>query len=356
MICRSQGYLAATACVLAFGACSDPEQSSGLRPDGPPEVLSVLVANAADQIAEEATFCKTGDSKRPGLVPANPNGPSQVCPDNLSQGVDEAKDVIPSGWYVRVMFDELLNPDIEDLIELPGGGLFGGSLMRSQPVTLTCNGVNVNYSGYYDPSGNNISWALGPSLFIQPLMFFPDPALPVGTDLEDFSVASGSNCQLSIKPDVIVDKDGNKVPAAQLGPFSFTLADMELTASTPAPVDFKKTPVMPVTIKTTAPVVVNFNAPVKKDSLLPGEVTILEVADCLATTGTPHPAVVTVDKDDPQAFDIVEDDTGDPKKAWLPSKTFTITFNAGANVEDVAGGPATLPVAEDFTICFKTGT
>jgi hypothetical protein len=353
MIGRSQGHLAATACVLAFGACSDPEQSSGLRPDGPPEILSVLVANDTDGIAEEATFCKMGDSKRPGLVPANPLGPSQVCPANLSDGVPEAADVIPSGWYVRLMFDELLNPDIEDLIELPGGGLFGGSLMRSQPVTLTCNGVNVNYSGYYNPSGNNISWALGPSLFIQPLMFFPDPALPADTPLEDFTVPSGSTCQVSIKPDVIVDKDGNKVPVDQRGPYGFKLAAMAFVASAPAHL---KDRTKPVTLKTDTPVVIRLNAPVKDGSLTPAEVTLLEVADCAATTGTPHPAVITVDPDDPQAFDIAQDDDGSDTTFWQPGKTFSITFSAGANVEDVAGGPAKLPGAADLFICFKTGT
>jgi len=63
MIGRTQGHLAATACVLIFGACSDPEENTDLRPSGAPEVLTVLVSNdaAGDGILEGATFCKLND-------------------------------------------------------------------------------------------------------------------------------------------------------------------------------------------------------------------------------------------------------------------------------------------------------
>jgi hypothetical protein len=40
--------------------------------------------------------------------------------------------------------------------------------------------------------------------------------------------------------------------------------------------------------------------------------------------------------------------------AWLHGKTFTITFNAGATVQDAAGGVGALPAAADLTLCFKT--
>src|SRR5262245_55282167 len=158
MIGRTQGHLAATVCVLAFGACSNPDENTDLRSSGPPEVLTVLASNdaAGDGILEGATFCKLNDDKRPGLVPANPDGPAQVCPDNLAMGADEVTDTIPVGWYVRIMFDELLNPAIEDLLPIPDSDLMQGSLAKTQPVTLTCASgatvITVAYDGYYSPS------------------------------------------------------------------------------------------------------------------------------------------------------------------------------------------------------------
>ena len=46
---RSQGFalVAAAAGVLGLGACTDPDQNTNLRPEGPPEVLAVLVMNDA---------------------------------------------------------------------------------------------------------------------------------------------------------------------------------------------------------------------------------------------------------------------------------------------------------------------
>ena len=119
---RSQGYLAATVCVLGFGACSAPVEHTDLRPDGPPEVLAVLASDDPDGAGavETATFCKLGDDKRPGLVPAALAGPTQVCPDDLMKGADpgEVTDTQPVDWYVRIQFDELLNPKIEDLLPI----------------------------------------------------------------------------------------------------------------------------------------------------------------------------------------------------------------------------------------------
>jgi hypothetical protein len=110
---RTHGVVAATLGALTLAACTDPAQNTDLRPEGPPEVLAVLVMNdAAGMLNETATFCKTGDEKRPSLV-----GATQVCPDDLSAGADEVTNAYPDGWYVRIMFDELLNGDVETLTE-----------------------------------------------------------------------------------------------------------------------------------------------------------------------------------------------------------------------------------------------
>src|ERR1051326_15101 len=147
---RTHGVVVAVG-ALVLGACTDPTQRTDLRPDGPPEVLAVLVMNdAAANLLESATFCKTkapndgsantGDEKRPGLVGLPDFSSHQICPDDLTKGVDELTDAAPQGWYVRLMFDELLNPDIEDLIPIDDDngqptGTYTGTIANTHPVT-----------------------------------------------------------------------------------------------------------------------------------------------------------------------------------------------------------------------------
>src|SRR4051812_14844014 len=70
--------------VLALG-CSDPTATTDLRPEGDPELVAVTVMNdSSDAFFETATFCKTGDDKRPGFV-ATFNGPTQLCDDDLNE-------------------------------------------------------------------------------------------------------------------------------------------------------------------------------------------------------------------------------------------------------------------------------
>src|SRR5690348_14644771 len=80
---KTQGALAIAA-LLGTGllsACDDPVANTDLRPEGDPEVLSVLVMNDADSFfLETATFCKVDDPKRPGLVAAGLSFiPLQIC-------------------------------------------------------------------------------------------------------------------------------------------------------------------------------------------------------------------------------------------------------------------------------------
>ncbi len=361
MIGRSQGHLAVTACVLGLGACTAPTANTDLRPAGPPEVLTVLASDDAsgDGIIETATFCKLNDAKRPGLIPANPDGPAQVCDDDLKMGTDEVADVVPVGWYVRFQFDELLNPKIEELLPILDSkgndtGTFKGSLAGTQPVTITCGGVDIAYDGYYNPSGNSFTWPVGPSLFITPN--------------DTSTIPAGTECQVTLKPDVVADKDGNHVPADQLGPYKFKIADLALASTDPAA---PKDPDKPSTINATAPLIVTFNATVELASLLPAEVTPLSiVTSCTDTTGgvasTVTIAAHLVDPKDATSVDQTSIEISDaagapataekPKNAWLTSTTYLITFAAGADVKDLAGATATLPAAKDLTICFKTET
>lgn len=346
MIGRTQGQLAATACVLIFGACSDPEERSDLRPSGAPEVLTVLVSNDADGVNELATFCKVGDNKRPGLVPAalTAGAEAQVCPDDLTMGAAEVDDAVPLAWYVRVQFDELLNPDIEELIPIPDSDLMEGSLAKTQPVVLSCGGVNVPYDGYYNPSGNNITFPLGPSLYIAP------------TAAAITTIPTGSDCTLMLKADVIIDKDGEHVPAAQVGPYAFKIADMDLLAADPAPPKdpAKLTPVPPEN-----PLLLTFNAQVDPLSLDPTLVTITEVTSCADTVGIPHLAVVAAADKDPTSVAISIADAPNDKVAFNAKTVYVVKFGAGAEVtQDITpGGSVDLTTASVLkkTICFETG-
>jgi hypothetical protein len=216
----ARGLLVATA-VFTVGACSDPNLDTDLRPDGPPEVLAVLVMNdPAAQLRETATYCAPDDAKRPNLVGLPDFTTFEVCDQDKSVAAPMVTDAYPDNWYVRVMFDELLNPNIEKLEEIidpetgDGTGTYEGHIADTHPVTLECESVNggminVEYDGYYSPSGNSITWPLGPSLVIKP----NHPEL----------VATNKMCQVTLT-DAIKDKQGEKVPANELGPYAFQIA------------------------------------------------------------------------------------------------------------------------------------
>ena len=176
---RTQGAVALTVGTLALGACDDPTALTDLRPEGPPDVLAVLVMNDQNGIGmiERATYCKVGDEKRPQLVglPSPYFTVVQMCPEELGMGATQITNAIPDDWHVRIMFDELLDPNIEELIPVidpdtnQPDGTYIGTLANTQPVELSCDGVAVAYDGSYSPSGNNVTWPLGPSLVIEPL-------------------------------------------------------------------------------------------------------------------------------------------------------------------------------------------
>jgi hypothetical protein len=231
---RTYGVVATLGVLLAVG-CDDPELNTELRPEGDPEVLAVLVlTDAAFQLSEQATYCKTGDELRPNLVGLPDFTTQTVCPDTLSDGVEPITTAYPDGWYVRIMFDELLDPSIEELTEILDSdtglptGTYSGSIAGANPVSLQCQSVtnnelvNVDYDGYYSPSGNRVTWPVGPSLVIKP----NDPGL----------VATGKECQITLN-ETIVDKDGRTVPSAQRGPYTFKIAPVTIIATDPTDAD-----------------------------------------------------------------------------------------------------------------------
>jgi hypothetical protein len=224
---KTQGAVVTTVAMLALSACDDPTARTDLRPEGPPDVLAVLVLNdALGGLVESAAYCKPNDEKRPSLVGLPDFTTQQICPEELSMDPDPLTNAAPELWYVRVMFDELLDPDVEDLIPVLDEndvetGVFTGTLRSTQPVTLQCqdvggNFVDIEYDGYYSPSGNAVTWPLGPSLVVKPL----DPTL----------VPVESECRITLK-DTIRDKAGNAPD--KLGPFSFKIAPVEIISIAP---------------------------------------------------------------------------------------------------------------------------
>ena len=328
---RTRGVVWATSGVLALVGCTDPAQKTDLRPAGPPEVLAVLVMNdAAGNLSEGTTFCKVGDSFRPGLDNTVDGVGHQLCPDDLSMGVDELTDANPTNWYVRVMFDELLDPNVEDLVPILDAtgmdtGTVAGTLANTQPFTLQCQSVNggtlvdIPYDGYYSPAGNKISWPVGPSLVVVP----SSPSL----------VATQSECQITLK-DNIKDKDGNPVPADQRGPYKFKIAPVAAIAADTAPADGDKVDGV------AAGVDITFNTNIDPSSFKavfqPG---LYDGSNILAFT--PDPGNDYAAEEAPNEYFFGADFAVSTDYAW--------SFVAGAKVKDQCGKETTLAAGSTDT-------
>ncbi len=340
----AQGAVFSTVGALALIACDDPEQNTSLRPEGAPIVLSVLVGNDPSGFGETATFCRPGDEKRPGFVAVLGD---IVCPeDDLSAGAETVTDANPLNPYVRFQFDELLNTQIQVLTELPDAdtgepsGVFTGSIAAADPFVVTCNGVVVEYDGYYNPAGNSVTWPVGPSLVVAPL----DPT----------TIPTGASCTVAIRAGVVLDKQGEAATDTQA--FEFAVAGLEFLGSDPEPVVIPEDPNVPVprpaVISPTSPVSLFFNGFAEVASLTPGEVRIETVADCTAAvgSGTAVPAIIAGET----GTILVGTVAGAEGPEFAPDTTYILTFTAGAEVADTAGGTAELPEPTDFTLCFIT--
>jgi hypothetical protein len=330
---RAGGLLATLVpCALA-AACGDPELASDLNTEGPPEVTEVNVRTESGiddpsglQRGESATYCRSGEQYKVNgtYCPLMRDGTDTPIPGMRDKA--PAVDADPQTWYVRVIFDELLDPSIEELVDGTG------HITQSHPLELTCNGSAIPYDGWYDPGGTHLSYAPGPSLVAT--------FVGVNDQGDTLVVATRSHCTIEIN-DNVVDKDGNAVPADQrVGPpYSFDVAPLSFSVE---PAD-GTTGVLVDDVVTVA-----FNAPVDLASAQAGiEVTYL--------TTDEEPALVVV----PGTVDYSKDADGnvdktavvfDPVGDLLPTTEYTVTLSNG--IADVAGGeldvddPATDDVVE----------
>ena len=376
--------------------CGDPDLPTDLRTNGPPNVTAVMVMSdletaidpdsekvgVIDRYLEDATYCRLNDDKRPRLIGLQDGRTTTVCPEDLTMKAmsDGVAAGAPPLWFVRIVFDRLLDPSIEDLAPvldqngMPTGQSFG-TLKRTQPVTLKCNDVDIMYDGYYVPNGNKESWPPGPALFIQPLAPTDAP--------------TGASCTVSIK-DNVHSKTGESVPADQRS-YTFQIGPMSFRFSDPAPDDTNDGK---IALTTTIPIRLFFTAELRAGATIttdpgtPDESTITLSRDLDPTQiklisgpnvgSKANPAVcggtgdaVPSDKirtyllgSDPTTSALVlqVDAGGDPagptaqmKQLWEPSTTYLLTFADGAAVPPKQGGdPAALPGASDFSLCFHT--
>ena len=301
-------------------ACSDPELASDLDEDGPPEVLEVnVVSESADEdpngnAIEAATFCRPGEQFKVNTFycPLRRNGENKPIA-GARELAEPLLDASPIGWHARFIFSELLDPSIEDLVE--EDGVVTGSLAGSQPFVLTCDGAEVPYDGWLDPSGNHLSYPPGPSLVVTPLEF----------------IATGTPCEVSLREGVVTDKDGDAVPGDHLGPYPFGVA--VLSIGTPDPADATDG------VDPAAPISIPFNAPIDLASV-DGNI-VVEGGE----------AAVELDLDyatDPDSGEVSDSIVvASPVGGLEPGTAYTVTVSTG--ITDIAQGPLAEGISFGFT-------
>jgi hypothetical protein len=377
LVYRSTVAAAIFAGALLVG-CTAPDQPTDLRTDGPPNITAVMVMSdlrtpsdpspprLGGRLYESATFCRASDEKRPGLVGLPDVTTMQVCPEDLTKDVADSGKVegAPPNWFARVVFDQLLDPTVEDLVDqldamMKPTGTKLGTIATTQPVTLQCTNaagtlVDVPYGGYYVPNGNSISWPLGPALFVQPT--------------SAVSVPVGATCQVGVK-DMVHNKAGDQVASDQRSKkFEFKIAPMDLRFSDPDPEDGKDgaievSPKSPVRFFWTAalqatPTVTdiqifegpNLNAGADPDPAVCGTGgTQVLATDILATRNGAGAATTSL------IMNLAVKDPASATHLWKENTTYRVQFGPNAKVTPNQGGAdGTFPTG--YKLCFHTTT
>jgi hypothetical protein len=316
---RAQGLMA-VGLGLALVSCSLEDTKSDLNTEGNPRVITVTVLSESD--GETATYCSTDPKEK-----LNP----LYCPTSTDEPpVATVTNARPIGWQLRLIFNEHLQADaVEDLVptlDINGNGqcdpadgdICYGTLVNTQPVTLTCAGESVPYDGYYDPSGNHLTDPGGPALVIEPI--FPEAFVATGTQ----------DCQVTVNSEVR-GKDNNLVE--QRGPYSFGIAALRIVSTSPAPPADGQPPAV---VDPTASLEVRFNAYINLDSLAGtvtlekietdenGEIVATQVPINTSTSAAGNNVLIKARNIDNQDIDLD------------PGAEYKLTVTSG--IEDIRGG------------------
>jgi Bacterial Ig-like domain len=324
-ITRAGGLLAALMpCVLGV-ACGDPELASELTEEGPPEVLEVNVASESAptdpnlNAIEAATYCRPGEEYKVNTLycPLDRDGENAPIPG--AREVDgPVLDATPVGWHARFIFDELIDPSIEELIDTDG--TITGSIAAADPFVLSCGGVEIPYEGWYDPTGNHLSYPPGPSLVVHAIDF----------------VATSTPCEVALRDGVVTDKDGEDVPGDHVGPYPFTIAPLSIGEVDPADATTGVDP--------TAVISIPFNAPIDLDTVA-DQITVNDgTADIEIEVGYPL---------DPKTMEPTDDTIVEvtPVGGLAAGTMYTVTV-LGGTIADIAAGA----LADDAGITFSFST
>jgi hypothetical protein len=348
---RTFGLMLAAA---GLGGCSeDPAAPQpGLRVDGPPDVLAVLAASnrplSSSLLLEEATYCRPNDAKRPARIFVPGSEETEVCPVDLAKTVEVFREASPAYWYVRFVFDERLDlstptePDFD-----PAGGV---ALTESGPVTLSCDGVLVDYAHFYINKGDKESWPPGPSLKIRPRHADQVPA--------------NAMCEATLEDGAIVDTSGVPAEDAQLGPYRFQLAPISLLVPTgPAAAPYGTNGAIPTLLAGNPAFRINFNHYLDPASFTASSVKVFrdaftndpatELTECgggtqVAARVESFPVPSEQASFIPAAMTLVDATIADG--AWAPATQYRVELG-GTPVRDQAGGGNLMP---RYTLCFRT--
>jgi hypothetical protein len=364
------------ALLIAAGAgCSDPDSTTNLRPEGPPEVLQVFVLEPVDD--PNYALCPRANwpscpqlayGDHPGVpmlyddrsvMRANPGIAQRirVVMDELLQGNHLEEIACADGTFSRVPVgatpDDIaacsgpldairttcqgdhavcINPDTGTavgILDSNGDGAVDAVRFIQGAVRLVCDGVDIPLdpsSSFYQPSGNQLIPAsnvgingLGPALVLVP----------------DDGLRTSSSCSIEFDSSV-VDKDGNGVCAPARGQAcvagdtgAIVFGSDELKVVSTAPAD-GNTSVNPAGA---AQILIRFNAKISAGN--PGTITI-------TAGGTPIDTInVTASQTD---LSVVL------PGGYQPATEYVVTVSG---TQDFFGG--VLPAEHTFTFATRVG-
>lgn len=336
--------------VLSLGGCAEPElEQPELRPSGPPDVLNVVIARGWSPSAlmlEESTYCRPGDTQRPARVALPDLSVAQVCPDDVSQPVEEFRRAYPASWYARIVFDELLDLTPSELEEPGRPVLYRRLAAESQdrPVRMQCNGVEVPYVHGYLDKGNRATWPMAPSIKVSPV----SPAM----------VPAGAHCEIVIEREIVRDKSG--VPPADVGPFAFQIAPIEIVVPDGAArAPYGTTGPVPTLAAGNPPFRIDFNHFLDPSSLVASSVRVFRGADgedpqtperdCLGGSQVAAGLTLVSSERPGQPSSVEIFDATLAAGSWMSNRHYRVELG-GVVVRDLAGGQNELA---PIRLCFR---